>query len=304
MGVGMSRRRAMGDVTFNQLRTFKSVAHAGSFAKAAEQLDVSQPTVSELIRTFEDRLDRPLFQRRNGAAAKLTSSGRETLDQVNKLLEIYDKILGEERADREKTVIKLSLGNHLREINLRPMMPKLYHDFPGVEIELYPLIHWDQISGAIEKGTVDLAVFTIPSDMTPAPDALPISDVQMVMAAAPGTRARLASGACTLDDLQYVFPIRRALGERFADQMLDSLGITPRIPPLFVEFVDVLLGMVEQDEGVGAIQAYLAADRIADGRVEVLEVPMRPLRRMIVRSRRAPPVAKTIEDILITALRT
>ena len=304
MGVEMSRRRVSGDVTFNQLRTFRSVAQAGSFAKAAEQLDVSQPTVSELIRSFEDRLDRPLFHRRNGAAASLTISGQETLDQVNTLLSLYDKMLGEERVDREKTVIKLSLGNHLREINLRPMLPKLYHDFPGVELELCPLIHWDQISAAIEKGTIDLAVFTIPSDMSPPPDALPISDVRMVMVAAPGTRARLASGACTLDDLQYVFPIRRALGERFAAQMLPSMGIMPRIPPLFVEFVDVLLGMVEQDEGVGAIQAYLAADRIADGRVEVLDVPMRPLRRMIIRSRRAPAVAEAIEDILRAALRT
>lgn len=199
---------------------------------AAEQLDVSQPTVSELIRSFGGRLDRPLFLRRNGAAASLTASGQETLDQVNKLLEIYDKILGEERADREKTVIKLSLGNHLREINLRPILPKIYHDFPGVEIELCPLIHWDQIPKAPENGTVDLAVFTIPSDEHPPTDALPISDVWMVMVAAPGTKARLASGVRTLNEKQYLFPMRRALGERFASQMLDSLGIAAR-PPLY-----------------------------------------------------------------------
>jgi DNA-binding transcriptional LysR family regulator len=291
-------------VTFNQLRTFRSVAHAGSFARAAEQLDVSQPTVSELIRSFEDRLERPLFLRRNGAAASLTASGQETLDQVNKILEIYDRILGDERVDREKTVIKLSLGNHLREINLRPMLPKIYHDFPGVEIELCPLIHWDQIPKEIESGTIDLAVFTIPSDVPPPADALPISDVRMVMVGAPGTRARLESGACSLDDLQYLFPIRRAIGERFAAQMLDSMDIAARIPPLFVEYVDVLLGMVEQGEGVGTVQAYLAADRIADGRMEVLDVEMRPLRRMILRSRHAPPIAQRIEEILRTTLRT
>lgn len=304
MGVGMSRRRVLGDVTFNQLRTFRSVANAGSFAKAAEQLDVSQPTVSELIRTFEDRLDQPLFRRRNGAAASLTAWGHEALEHVNKMLEIYDKILGDDRADREKIVVKLSLGNHLREINLRPMLPKLYHDFPGVEIELCPLIHWNQIPQMLESGTIDLAVFTLPSETAPPIDAVPICDVQMLMLGAPGTQARLASGKLSLDDLQYIFPIRRALGERFAAQMMDSLGISPRIPPLFVEFVDVLLGMVEQDEGVGAVQGYLAADRIAAGHLEVLDVPMRPLRRMIIRSRHAPPIAKAIEDILRTALRT
>lgn len=299
-----SRRRVQGDVTFNQLRTFRSVAGAGSFAKAAELLDVSQPTVSELIRSFEDRLDRPLFRRRNGAAASLTSSGKDVLDDVNKMLDIYDRMLGDARVDREKTVVKVSLGNHLREMLLRPLLPKIYHDHPGVEIELCPLIAWTDVAATVEKGDVDLAVFTIPSRMAAPVQALPICDLEMVMIGAPGTRARLSTGDCGLDDLQYIFPIRRTLGERFAAQMLSSLSITPRIPPLFVEFVDVLFGMVEQGEGIGTIQSYLAADRIADGRVDVLNVPMSPLRRMIIRSPNAPPVAQAIEAVLQEALRT
>jgi len=298
------RRRTPGDVTFNQLRTFKAVAQAGSFAKAAEQLDISQPTVSELIRAFEDRLDRSLFLRRNGAAASLTPSGKEVLENVDRILEIYDGMLCREKANREKTVVKISLGTHLREIFLRPFLPKIYHDHPGVEIEISSILLSTQIEQAMESRAVDLAVFALSNDAPVPAGARLICDVQMALIGAPGTRARLATGACRLEDLQYIFPIRRSLGRRLTTQMLDRLGITPRIPPLYVEFVDVLMGMVEQGEGVGAIQTYLAADRVADGRVEVLDVALPSVRRMIIRSPHAPPVARDMERILLHALRT
>lgn len=58
----------------DQLRTFLEVAATGNFNRAAENLNVTQSTVSARIRALEDRLGRPLFAR-NHTGARLTPAG-------------------------------------------------------------------------------------------------------------------------------------------------------------------------------------------------------------------------------------
>lgn len=58
-----------------QLRTFLEIAATGNFNQAADNLNVSQSTVSARIRGLEDRLDRQLF-RRGRSGVELTGAGR------------------------------------------------------------------------------------------------------------------------------------------------------------------------------------------------------------------------------------
>ena len=54
-------------LTLSRLRTVKTVAEAGSYAAAARQLGVSQPTVSQQIRELEAGYGVRLFTRERGA---------------------------------------------------------------------------------------------------------------------------------------------------------------------------------------------------------------------------------------------
>lgn len=61
-------------MTYEQLQTFIAVASVGSFRAAADQLHVSQPTVSSRIQALEERLNRQVFERsRQGVT--LTAAG-------------------------------------------------------------------------------------------------------------------------------------------------------------------------------------------------------------------------------------
>jgi len=55
-------------------RAFLAVAQSGSFSKAAERLNVTQPAVSHAIRRLEERLGGPLFYR-TPAGVRLTNEG-------------------------------------------------------------------------------------------------------------------------------------------------------------------------------------------------------------------------------------
>src|SRR5260221_13596681 len=58
----------------HQLRYFCAVARTGSFTRAAEQLGIAQPSLSQQIRVLEKQVSTPLFERL-GRSVRLTAYG-------------------------------------------------------------------------------------------------------------------------------------------------------------------------------------------------------------------------------------
>ena len=71
-----------------QLRYFKVIAEARSFARGANHLRVAQPALSRSIAKLEEELGQPLFLRQS-TGVWLTEAGTKLYDQAN---EILDKI--------------------------------------------------------------------------------------------------------------------------------------------------------------------------------------------------------------------
>ena len=76
-------------MTLNQLRYFQAVARLQNFRAAAEQLYISQPSLSRSIDSLEDELGVVLFERA-GRGIALTGSGRLFLEYANRILEECD----------------------------------------------------------------------------------------------------------------------------------------------------------------------------------------------------------------------
>lgn len=57
-----------------QLRYFTAIARTGSFTRAAEELGIAQPSLSQQIRTLEKQIGNPLFERL-GRSVRLTVHG-------------------------------------------------------------------------------------------------------------------------------------------------------------------------------------------------------------------------------------
>jgi len=295
--------RVSEDVTFAQLRAFACAAKAGSFARAAEQLEISQPAVSEQIKTLEERIGRCLFERRRGTTPLLTAEGEEALEIIETILAASSSLFGRDRRSVDKIALRISVGPFLRENYFRALLPRIYREHPNIEIDLLPTNSSAEIMRQVEEGEVDLAVYAIPARADQPPHTRQICELPLVMVAPAGTRARLAAGECTLDDFQYIFLGRRDIGGRWARKLLRDLGLAPRTQPLFIEFADALAQMVEDGHGIGHLMAYAVADQIADGRVEPMDIPLAPMRRVIGLSPHAPDVARRVEAMLCEALR-
>jgi DNA-binding transcriptional LysR family regulator len=72
------------ELNFHQLRLFCAVARLGSISKAAEQLNISQPSVSAQVREFEQRCGVELLHRLARGVA-LTDAGRLVFGHAERL---------------------------------------------------------------------------------------------------------------------------------------------------------------------------------------------------------------------------
>nr|QQZ51145.1 LysR family transcriptional regulator [Phenylobacterium glaciei] len=72
----------MKSLNFNHLRYFWAVAHEGSLTRAAEQLNLSQSSLSVQIQKLEHQMGHPLFER-VGKRLVLTEAGQISLDYAD-----------------------------------------------------------------------------------------------------------------------------------------------------------------------------------------------------------------------------
>lgn len=108
-------------ITLRQLEIFAAAARHGSFRRCADELGVSQVTISEHIRALEDRLGRALFERRPGGSATLTEVGQYAQSRVGAILadigDFVDEMAGRGR-DGIRTVA----------VAMHPFMMRNLHD--------------------------------------------------------------------------------------------------------------------------------------------------------------------------------
>src|ERR1700686_330090 len=77
-------------VTLRQLRTFKTVADLNSFSLAAQQLRLSQPSVSYQVKELEEAIGLPLLDRL-GRRVNLTEAGTVLYAYARRTLDVLDE---------------------------------------------------------------------------------------------------------------------------------------------------------------------------------------------------------------------
>ncbi|HEV7951256.1 MAG TPA: LysR family transcriptional regulator, partial [Glaciihabitans sp.] len=127
----------LSSVTLTQLRAFVEAAKALSFTAAADFLDMTQPSVSELVRKLEDNYQLPLFVR-GGRRLRLTAAGDELLVWARRILDAAD---GADQAMRDlRGLVRGSASfGVLRNASyylLSDLAQRFHGEYPGVQIRL------------------------------------------------------------------------------------------------------------------------------------------------------------------------
>lgn len=123
-------------MNLKHIETFVWVASLGSFRKAAERLNCSQPAISSRISALEDQLGVTLFERHAGTFV-LSAKGMELLPAANKLLVMGDRFraLASEGASMSG-VFRLGVSETIVQTWLPVFLRRAADMFPQVDIQL------------------------------------------------------------------------------------------------------------------------------------------------------------------------
>ena len=119
----------------NALRAFEAAARLGSFSTAAEALHVTHGAISRQIRSLEDWLEMPLFERR-GRRVLLTTLGR---DYYHAVQSGFNTIIGATRRLTESGAKRRLTIDALPTFTMHWLLPRLTRfqlKHPTVELNL------------------------------------------------------------------------------------------------------------------------------------------------------------------------
>ena len=118
----------------HSLETFYWVTRLSSFRRAAEVLNISQPTVSSRIRGLEEELGVVLLHRDSGLT--LTEQGQELLDYARKILRLTEDLSFHQPATPVETRLRIGANGPVAATWLMRLIERLEHEHPAARIEI------------------------------------------------------------------------------------------------------------------------------------------------------------------------
>lgn len=143
----------MAFLNYHHLRYFRAIANEGSLTKAARHLQISQSALSVQLRSLEENLGQPLFDRKHKSLV-LTESGRIALEYADSIFRSGEELtdLLQNRAGRSRSFLRVGATSNLSrnfQLNfLRPLVQR-------VDVEL--IIH----SGSLRELLAQLQTHTL-----------------------------------------------------------------------------------------------------------------------------------------------
>src|SRR5882762_329299 len=285
------------------LRIFESVARLASFSRAAEELHVSQPYVSNQIHELEDKLRITLF-RRVGRRVYLTESGVLLNRHANDLLQQVAAAERETAELREVIVGRLDIASVV--IAAEYVLPQALGEFrmqnPEVALNLQ-VYNSRQVEQAVADGRFELGVtlsHSLPDDLRA--ETFGVDELVVVM----GKRHRLASQVkIKPEDLsKETFLVREPTsGTRlFVESKFSEIGIR-LAHSLELNNNQVIKALVEANLGIAilswrTVEAEVSSERLSSSKVDGLPLE-RPLTLVSRTQGTLSPPARAFRSILL-----
>ena len=256
------------NINLEYYKIFYYVAKNGGITAAANELSVSQPAVSQAIKTLEELTGLQLFFRTSHGVS-LTSEGHILFDYVSRG---YEEILaGERKLEQMKQLdfgeLRIGASDMTLRFFLLPYLEAYHRQYPKIKVEVTnaptPQTIEHLLSGRIDFGVVS----------GPLPENLPITKLE----AAPLEDIFIAGpkywelksrriGYETLAEYPYICLDKETSTRKYVDSFLQKEGamLTPEFE---LATSDMIVQFVRRNLGIGSVVKSFADDYIASGEI-------------------------------------
>lgn len=184
-------------VTIKHIETFVAVADLGTFRRAADRLNTTQPNVSNRIAQLEQQLGVSLMERDAGSV-RLTAKGQGLLGPGREVLAALDGFVAAAGDDTLFTgAMRLGVSEMVAHTWLRAFLVEMKQRFPHIDVELTVDLSAN-LSRALFARELDLVFQNGPFDRK-ARDSLALGSSPYAWVAAP--TLGLGSGFVSTDEI-------------------------------------------------------------------------------------------------------
>jgi DNA-binding transcriptional LysR family regulator len=244
-------------LTMRQLRAFVTIAREHSFTRAAEQLHITQPGLSGMVREIEQQLDCRLFERTT-RTVRLTEHGRAFLPVATRVLAELDAAASSLGQLSAQGRARLAVG--ATPVIASSILPQACSAFalthPGVQVQVHDLDR-AQVQAGVQDGTLD-AGFGVFLDAASGIRRTPMLQTGLVL-----VRAAQQGGATTVrwSEVQAGPPLLGLPAKNPIQKLVDShvVNAAPGEPRQVFHHLHTLLAMVEAGAGSTVLPSFVAA---------------------------------------------
>ena len=216
--------------TLKQLAYFVAAGEAGSILRAAENIHVSQPSISNAISHLEDIFQIQLFIRHHAQGMSLTTAGSQIMDQAQALLRDADELKSFAGKLSDQVFGSINVGCF---IPLAPIVtPELCHGFmqshDGVEVNVSEGNQAELLS-KLKKGAIDLALtYNLQLESDIAFTALVELKPYVLLAADHHLAGKKSISLASLADEKFIL-LDLPLSDTYFMSLFDSHNLKPKI---------------------------------------------------------------------------
>ena len=256
----------------SKLQTFVAIVQEGSFTKAAERLNLTQPTVSQQIALLEKQLGTALFVRQP-RSLHLTEAGKTLLGYAERILALNQDAIQHTlaAAGLAERTLRLGVGHTLAIYLLPDLLGRLRERQPDLQIRIQ-VGNTAGLLAATADGHVDLALVGSPAQH-PQLVIEPFMNDRLVVILPPDDPWSKRDGA-TLDDLRTRHLITRENGSAlhahvrslFGAEHLSSDQVT------ILGETEAIKRSVEAGLGIALVQEIAVQREVAQG--SLIAIPL------------------------------
>ncbi|MEK4513409.1 LysR family transcriptional regulator [Paenibacillus sp. FSL K6-2524] len=246
-------------------KVFCKVGKSESFSKAARDLYMTQPAVSQAIMQLERELDIRLFNR-TPKGVSLTNEGKLLFEYVNSAINLID--VGEEKILEFKNLtvgeLKIGVGDTISRYFLLPYLEAFHNKYPNIKFKIINGTTLELCS-ILKSGEVDIAICNFPiADSTL--ELRPCIDIHDIFVC--GEKYKdIVSGPVSLDQvvqLPLIFLEKKSNSRRYVEDYMMSKGI--KISPEFeLGSHDLLLEFAKINLGIACVTKEFSQEYLNKG---------------------------------------
>ena len=152
-------------VNLELYRVFYTVAKCGSLTRAAEELYISQPAVSQAIKQLETQLGGQLFNRTHKGMELSETGGKQIFPIVEKALKLFDQAESKysELKDTATGIVRICASDTVATHFLLPYIKEYHEKHPNVNLIMQNCTSSETIE-MLKNGKGDIGFVNLPLD--------------------------------------------------------------------------------------------------------------------------------------------